>query len=1394
MSGHPRCQSLSVSLLSISKIQFVAMLAALLCLFALYPTSLHAQAASSTSISGVVSDSSGAIVAGAAVKLTEKTTNASRTTNTNDAGRYFFANVPSGEYEVTASKAGFRITKTLVTATVGLPLTVDLKLELGSVSETVEVTATGTELQTLNATVGNTVTADTLNSLPTIGRDSGTFVTLQPGVSPDGSVAGAVVDQSTFLLDGGQNTNDMDGSMQVYTPSFGGDPTGGVVSGQIGGAPTGVMPTPIDSIEEFKVSTTNQTADFNSSAGAQVQIVTRRGTNSWHGTAYEYYLDNNFNANTWDNNASGTKLPSYHYSRFGGAGGGPIIPKVILGGKTYFFGNYEGFRWPNSLTVERAVPSDDMRNGILHFDVCDAACKADSVASPPVPTVFNMQTGSNCGPAGNSPCDPRGLGINPVVLQMWTKFMPAGNDPSCGTLFGSRCDGVNVIGFKANMAQPYRSDFAVARIDHDFGSKWHFTTSYRYYKLTRATNSQIDIGGFFPGDTLGTPASLSARPQQPWYLVAGLTTNITSNTTNDFHFSYLRNFWSWNDKDGPVQFPGLGGALEPLGEQQFNVLAPYNVNTQSIRTRFWDGQDRFFRDDITMLKGNHLFTFGGAYQRNYDWHQRSDNGGGINYTPTYQLGDSTGGGLIDFSATLPAGATSSKWARDSAAVLGIVTDSQIAYTRAGANLALNPPLTHAFDQSTIPYYNVYFSDSWHMKPSFTLTYGLGWTLEMPPTEKHGKQIELVDQSGQQLDTMAYLNARKAAALQGQVYNPEVGFALVGNTGGGQKYPYQPYYGSFSPRVAAAWNPNFTDGFLGKMFGGNKSVIRGGYSRVYGRLNGVDLVLVPLLGTGLIQPVQCRQAFSTGACGPDNPTVLNAFRIGTDGLVAPLPAASPTLPQPTFPGINDVSAAAGEALDPHFRPNVVDSFDLTIQRQLTNKVLLEVGYIGRRITHEYQPINLNAVPHMMTLGGQTFAKAYAALEQGLGCATSFNACGAGLPSTKTAARAYANGFAPQPFFETALANTGYCTGFASCTAAVVYNEGFRTGNLVTQSVWSMWSDLDRGGIAGGPVCNDAAGCSNPNGTTVSQNQQTTLPGFNFARSMLNSPIVGGPLNCGTPIGTATCGGSGQMTSGVGLNASIGHGNYNAGFASLKVTNWHGLTFQENFTYSKALGTGAFVQATSQYTANDAFNLDQMYGVQNFDRKFVFNSYLLYESPFYRSQQGFIGRALGGWSIAPIFAAGSGAPLYCNTNTDAQSYGSADGNGFFTNEQCHFTGHVPSASVHNTNGSLNIFKDPAAIFDLARPPILGLDTRDQGVGPSRGLPYWNMDLKVAKELRILERVSASFEVVFVNVFNHVQFYDPGCPACGLDPTNPGGWGAVTAQGNNPRQMQFGIRLKF
>jgi hypothetical protein len=608
---------------------------------------MWAQATNTGTVVGTVTDQSGAVVSDATVTLTDLTTSTPRSVTTNNSGHYVFVNVAPGSYNMTISKQGFATTKApSVDVKVGQATTFNTALQVGGTAVVVEVNAAGTELQTMNATVGNTVTGVALESLPSLGRDVSTFVTLQPGISPDGSVAGTAVDQSSFQLDGGNNTNDMDGSMSVYTPSFSGDPTGGVANQSAGVAagPTGVLPTPADSVEEFKVGTTNQTADFNSSSGAQVSVVTKRGTSAWHGTAYEYYLDDNFNANTWQNNNASPKvpLPSYHYSRFGGAIGGPLIPKDFLGGKTYFFANYQGFRWPNSQTIEKTVPSANLRNGII--------------TDPSTGTLFNLKT-----------LDPRGIGIDPMVQQLWQKYEPLSNESGCGL---PRCDGANVQGFLANVAVPQSDNFGVLRLDHDFSAKWHFMSSYRYYHLTRATIDQIDIGGFFPGDTLGKPASLSNNPQVPWYLVAALTTNITSNATNDFHYSVLRNWWAWGREGDTIQFPGVGGALEPFGESRDNVLAPYNVNTQQTRTRFWDGRDQMFRDDLSMLKGNHLFQIGGSYQHNFNWHQRTDNGSGINYQPVYQLGTARGAGT-GVTLTPPAAWTgsSSTWGRDEAAAL-----------------------------------------------------------------------------------------------------------------------------------------------------------------------------------------------------------------------------------------------------------------------------------------------------------------------------------------------------------------------------------------------------------------------------------------------------------------------------------------------------------------------------------------------------------------------------------------------------------------------------------------------------------------------------------------------------------------------------------------------------
>jgi Carboxypeptidase regulatory-like domain len=1354
---------------------------------------LWAQSTNTGNVAGTVTDPSGAVVPGVTVRLDEIGTSSTRTTTTNDAGKYFFANVDPGQYSITLSKQGFATTKSQAEVKVGTSTTFNLSLQVGVSTTTVEVQAAGVELQTMNATVGNTLDSAAIDNLPSMGRDAATFLELEPGVSPDGSVAGAVVDQTYFSLDGGDNTNDMDGSMSVYTMSYASDPTGGVANQSLGVAagPTGVMPTPVDSIEEFKVNTAGQTADFNSSAGAEVKMVTKRGTDSFHGTAYEYYRDNVWGSNSWENDystalGSPAPIPVFHYNRFGGAIGGPLIPKEVLGGKTYFFFNYEAFRYPNSVTIDRNVPSPALQLGLL-----TDTQTGNVINLNPTPVTYNGNT------YPGTTYDPRGIGLNPTVQALWSKYEPAGTAANC---VNSLCDGANILGFRGNMTEDMSSKFSVVRLDHDFSSKWHFMSTWRYYNLKNPTADQVDIGGFFSGDTLGTPTSQSADPQQAWYYVAGLTTNITSNTTNDIHYSFLRNWWAWERAGDTIQLSGLGGALEVgSGESATQNLAPYNVNAQQTRTRFWDGHDQMIRDDVSSLKGNHLLQFGGTYEHNFDYHQRTDNGGGINYQPVYQLGQGGhGAGNIQSDSSFVCNNTaviSSTFAiacgADTAAVWGMVSAAQTAFTRSGPLLTLNPPLTPAYDQSTIPFYNIYFSDTWHMKPSFTLTYGLGYTLEMPPTEKQGKQVALVGEDDQIINGQDFLAARERQALAGQVYDPILGYALTANVGNSPKYPYNPFYGSFSPRIAVAWNPHFdADSGMGKIFGHDDTVIRGGYGRVYGRLNGVDLVLVPLLGTGLIQPVQCFNNVSnnpiTGGQGGNCGTgvlAANAFRIGVDGNSAPLPVPSTTLVQPDYPGVNAIPAAAGEVLDPNFRPNVIDSFDFTIQRQLSRKYTLEVGYIGRRITHEYLPVNLNAVPYMMTQGGQQFKQAYAGVMTQLGCLGGISNCGANIPSKtitinnvtspNPAYTAYFNGLTTQPFFETAV-TSNYCNQsyagvpFTSCTAAVAFNE---VTNFIDTNVWSLWSDLDNNN-------------------------------FNFPRTMQNSPV---PTAC---TGTNTFGCSGQFSSGVADNMSIGFGNYNAFFATLKMADWRGLTVQSNFTWSKALGTDAVVQASSELTPDDPFNIGMNYGVQAFDRRLVETMFVVYQPPFFKGQSGFMGRVLGGWTFASTFATGSGQPIQVSTvNGDGQAFGAGDAAAYFDQENAIPTAPVPKSHAYYNyglpktsgagNGGLpaNIFKDPQAVFSSFRNPVLGVDTRDYGFGAVTGLPYWNVDMSIKKNIRIAESVSMELQGVFANIFNHNQMLDPqgmGLGASGTFGSLEGSAQPPFAGGN--RQIEVGARVRF
>src|SRR5882757_5296547 len=582
----------------------VLVVVALCCLFALTPPVVVGQASATGTVAGLVTDPTGAAVAGATVTLTDKATNTPRTTNSNEAGRYIFSNIFPGTYDIRVTMKGFRqLAVPGQEVIVGQTLTVNAALEVGAMSEIVEVkVASGAELQTENATMGSTVSNDILLAMPNLDRDASSLLTLQPATAPavgggdiyGGQVAGSMSDQNTYMLDGGNITSDLEGDNNYVNNGTGG---------------RGAIPTPLESIEEFKVATNNQTADFSSSAGGQVMMVTKRGSNNFHGAAYEFYQSQLLNANTWNANRLGEPKVKFHDNRFGGGVGGPLLPGKHLGGKTYFYGFYEGHRYPGIAAFDEwTVPSALMRQGILQFQ--DSTGTVHQV---------DLKTSTACNVTATNPtgaCDPRGIGISPVVSQLWS-LVPASNDPT------GAGDHLNTQGFRAPLVLPEKDNYGAVRLDHDFSDKWRFTGSYRISKVVAPSANQIDIGGILPGDKLGVPAAVSSNPSNPRYGVLGLTGTITPRLVNEFHVSYLLNDWGWQRQGVTNAISGVPAGLE-FADTHFGCMCPLNMDTQDSRKRVWDGHDWTYSDTLNWVKGTHYLQFGGSIVHWWDHHVRDD--------------------------------------------------------------------------------------------------------------------------------------------------------------------------------------------------------------------------------------------------------------------------------------------------------------------------------------------------------------------------------------------------------------------------------------------------------------------------------------------------------------------------------------------------------------------------------------------------------------------------------------------------------------------------------------------------------------------------------------------------------------------------------------------------
>jgi hypothetical protein len=1305
-----------------------------MCLLPWIGVSTRAQTASTSTVSGTIFDASGAGVPNAKVELLDNYTQAKFTATTADDGHYLFSTVRPGTYKITVTASGFRQAVISVKVEVGKSTLVNMNLELGQVTEVVEVKAgAGVELQTMNASVGNVLDANVLSQMPTLNRDATSLLLLQPMAIPGfngpggsgetnnngGAVAGARADQNTFMIDGGDATSNMEG--------------GGGYNTGFQATPRAVVPTPVESLEEFRVQTNNAGADYSRSGGAEVQMVTRRGTNDWHGAGYWYHQNDELNANDWfrnngfgDSSVAPITNPEWRDNRYGGRLGGPIWKN-----RTFFFLHEEERHFFTQSVFSRLVPTAALRAGILKFKDGSGNVNSYNLSGSPV---VDPDTGTVVASSG---LDPRGIGVSPAIAATWA-LLPLPNDFSGG-------DGLRSALFTSTSQNTTNEHFAVARIDHKINDKLDFMVSYRFGKSDIVpANIQEDIGGIAPGCQQGVPCAIAKRPLQPRYLVTGLTARITPNLVNDFHFNWLRHWWSWIAPGArilPIDSSLSDTPIQIWQESRVNGMVPINLNTQQARERAWNGQDWTFTDNLNWIKGKHVLNFGGRVQIEHFLHIRDDKVVGGIATPLYFA--AYGG---DFTSVKPVSLGSSpllcpdntsgtnclrpqdttNWNRAYVSTLGIIESGTQVLTRDGS-LNPQPPLTPITQHENVNAYEVHFSDTWRIKPSLTVTYGLTWGVQMPPYDPTGKTAMMIDvATNKPISAGTYLGAKKDAALNGDVFNPTLGFVPIKATG--RKYPYDPDYTNWGPRLAVAWNPNFGDGLFGSVFGNRKTVIRAGWARAFDRINGVGVVLTPALGIGFGDLSVCKKPDRSGVCGAGG-TTANTFRIGVDGNHLSMPALPDVSGGVIIPGVNSIYENRDFRLDPRRQIGGTDMFDLTVQRELPGNLLIEVGYVGRLARDLTQNIDLDHVPYMFTPKGvnQSYAQA-------------FDAVAAEIQSGKPVT--------PQPWFEYMLGPGG--------TADIADTEG---GYFATHGAGAAWLDREADFVTG-PMTASANQIASID-WTLSNGYSNYHAGFITLRKRPSHGLTF-DLNYTFSHSLDTLGLTQENTCAV-TDAY----NVDRSYAPSLFDRRH--TFNMLVNYDLPLGKGKG-WATSGFA-------DKVFGGWNVSSVLTMGSGL----PMMVYDFGACGSEFGSTPF-------NGAPIGLIKTSSGPSISTSRHNN-------------PTIGNFGTNsgpgGFPNAFANPDAVRARFRYPTFA-DNRI-GLGAIRGLFRWNVDFGVSKTTRITERISTRFDVQFVNAFNHPmlgggtsgQYFNAEANA---DISTPETFGVLGQQFNSPRYIQIGLRFDF
>jgi Carboxypeptidase regulatory-like domain len=1274
--------------------------------------SLWAQHGSEGTVNVTVVDPSGSVVQGAELELQDLATNDVRKAETQDKGTYTFVNLSLGKYRLTVTKSGFR-SQVYSDVVVQAAQTTDIKatLKVGAINETVEVSGgTAPLVETTDNSIGTTVDMKQIEDLPIQGRD---------------------LTQLSFIVPGYNGT--WDGLPSIAQ----GNNIDGVIGSTsrmkfTGNAEPNVMPR-LENIQEMTVQTEQLNLDQGyGQSNMQINFVTRRGSNALHGRVYEDFRNTALNANSWFNDAATAIDPSNPLKKnpliqneFGGSIGGAIIKN-----KLFFFGTYAEGKQPGSISATNYAFTSTAQNGIFTYGAgtvnlftLAANCNAVSSCShgQTLPTAVNSN-------GANSPGQVLAA-INPAL--------------AFGTLTPNALGDPNLQQIAWQVPAPITHYWPTVRVDYDATAKMRFNVAWNMTKDNFANQNVPD----FPGPAW---AKTGAGNRDTNYTAAfGFDWTLSPTMVNNFRGGFL-----YNSNVGAYNAPPLSQTAPQLGWNYTNISQPFN--TQMSGTIFYTGINTYYpifnaSDTVTWQHHAHTLNFGFSWWREQDHYYNPVLGyPGVNFglasgDPAQNAFQASGANI-----TLPGATTNEQnQAQQLYAILvGRIAGVTGSYAFSPSKNQYVPAIGRYNLDELERAWGLFFQDSYRLRSNLTINYGLRWDFTSADKDLSGlyhsaTQTAVWGPSG-------INNLFNPGSLNGDT-NPQISQIAQA---------YNNWNVAPQPAIGIAWNPKFDSGFLSKLTGGDKTVIRAGYS-----LRKFTEPQQYVWNQASDYASFYYQSFFLNASCSTSPCPTGTFAPGTLSISSFNPSLSGAAGENAFGiqyGVSPQSFVKSESasdftfkggpglngIQSNIQQPYTQSWNLGIQRQLGESRALEVRYVGSRTLRQWITVN----PDEINIFENGFLGQFKAAQQNLAVNNASgnpnfvgNFANHGLPGQQAL-----------PIFTAAFAGASEF-GSAVCadgSAADFCNGQFVT-NLVNGSAGAMAGTL--AGINGTApyLCN--------------------LVGASFGPCANNIGFTG--AGAGYPINFFQTNPYDQNI-GASLSEAVAYSNYNALQLDFRQRSWHGLQFDANYTWSHTLGIGT--QNNWQASAN-IFTLRDMrltYGPALFDLRHVVHINATYDLPFgkgkpFANHGGVINHIVGGWTIGTIFTYQTGAPFLLGSgaqfapNFTFNDYG--DG-GVVLN------GVTPS-QLQSAIGTYHIAGTPNVAFinpkylasptgGGANPAFITQNTTPGTIGQRVWLygPHNTYDdIGITKNFPITEKVRFTFQTEMLNAFNHPTFGPGAANGC-------------------------------